>query len=57
MLNSGNKIRTLRDKKNVPLVLSEENFLNETENHNPPFKLNGRSLIVCQSKTYNILRG
>ena len=36
MLNSGKKV--------LPLVLSEENFLNETKNHNPPFKLNGRSL-------------
>ena len=39
MLNSGKKI-------NIPiLVLSEKKFLNETKNHNPPFKLNGRSLI------------
>jgi hypothetical protein len=41
MLNSGKKV--------LPLVLSEENFLNETKNHNPPFKLNGRSII-----NYNI---
>ena len=46
MLNSGKKIRAFRDKKiNIlPLVLSKEKILNETKNHNPPFKLNGRSL-------------
>ena len=47
MLNSGKKIRALRDKKiNIlPLMLSEENFLNETKTITPPpFKLNGRSL-------------
>ncbi len=48
MLNSGKKIRALRDKKiNIlTLVLSEKIILNETKNHNPlpPFKLNGRSL-------------
>ena len=39
MLNSGKKI-------NIPiLVLSEKKILNETKNHNPPFKLNGRYLI------------
>ena len=38
MLNSGNKIRALRDKNiNIlTLVLSEKTFLNETKNHNPP---------------------
>ena len=38
MLNSGKKIRALRDKKNniLTLVLSEKKFLNETNNHNPP---------------------
>jgi hypothetical protein len=43
---SGKKIRALRDKKNNfrTLVLSEKKILNETKNHNPPFKLNGRSL-------------
>ena len=50
MLNSGNKFRTLRDKKNyiLTLVLSEKKFLNKKKNHNPPpspCKLNGRSLI------------
>ena len=41
MLNSGKKIRALRDKKiNIlPLMLSEENFLNETKNHNPPLQV------------------
>ena len=43
MLNSGKKII-------LTLVLSENKFLNETKNHNPAFKLNGRSLTVyvCQ---------
>jgi hypothetical protein len=36
MLNSGKKFLTL--------VLSENKFLNEKKNHNPPCKLNGRSL-------------
>ena len=37
MLNSGKKIRALRDKKiNIlTLVLSEKNVLNETKHHNP----------------------
>jgi hypothetical protein len=37
MLNSGKKIRALRDKKKdiLTLVLSEKKFLNETKNHNP----------------------
>ena len=38
MLNSGKK------KNILTLVLSEKKFLNETKNHNPPFKLNGRYL-------------
>ena len=50
MLNSGKKIRALRDKNEInilTLVLSEKKFLNETKNHNPPppCKLNGRSLM------------
>ena len=45
MLNSRKKIRALRDKKNIlTLVLSEKKILNEMKNHNPSFKLNGRSL-------------
>ena len=50
MLHSGKKFRALRDKKiNIlTLVFSEKKFLNETKNHNPPFKLNGRSLRGVQ---------
>ena len=46
MLNCGKKIRTLCDKKiNIlTFVLSEKKILNETKNHNLPFKLNARSL-------------
>ena len=48
MLNSGKKIRALRDKKkysNSRVV--RKKILNETKNHTPPlFKLNGRSLMV-----------
>ena len=46
MLNSEKKNCALCDKKiNIlTLVLSEKKILNETKNHNPPFKLNGRSL-------------
>ena len=38
MLNSGKKIRALRDKKKniLTLVLSEKEILNETRNHNTP---------------------
>jgi len=38
MLNSEKKnSRLTRQKKNIlPLVMSEENFLNETKNHNLP---------------------
>ena len=53
MLNSGKKIPALLDKKKInilTLVLSEEIILNETKNHNPPFKLNGRSLTVLIKK-------
>ena len=32
-------------------MLSEKQILNETKNHNPPFKLNGRSLINGTSST------
>ena len=46
MLNSGKKIPLRATKKiNIlTLVLPEKQFLNETINHNPPCKLNGRSL-------------
>ena len=48
MLNCGKKFRAMRDKKiNIlTLVLSEKKIRNETKNHNPPFKLNGRSLMI-----------
>ena len=38
MLNSGKKIRALRDKKNniLTLVLSEKKILNETKYQTPP---------------------
>jgi hypothetical protein len=41
MLNSGKKIRALRDKKNNILtrVLSKKKILNETKNHNPPLQV------------------
>ena len=57
MLNSGKKtIRALRDKKKYILTLMSENkFLNEAKNHNPPsppFKLNGRSLMIATNKRY-----
>jgi hypothetical protein len=43
----GKKIALCATKKiNIlTLVSSEKKILNETKNHNPPFKLNGRSLI------------
>jgi hypothetical protein len=49
MLDSGKKIRALRDKKNkysISRVVGKQ-FLNETKNHNPPppLKLKGGSLI------------
>jgi hypothetical protein len=45
MLNSVKKIR--ETKKNIlTIVLSENKFLNETKNHNPSCKLNGRSLTL-----------
>ena len=40
------------NKNNIlTLVLSENKFLNETKNHNPPtpFKLNGRSLTRAKN--------
>ena len=48
MLHSGKKkLRFARQKKYILiLLLSEKKILNETKNHNPPFKLNGRSLTV-----------
>ena len=50
MLNSGKKIRALRDKinkySNSPVV--RKKILNETKNHNSPYKLNGRSLTISK---------
>ena len=54
MLDYGKEIRTLRNKKKKKirtLVLSEKKILNETKNHNPPFKLNGRSLMEQELPT------
>ena len=41
MLDSGKKIRALRNKKNniLTLVLSKKKFLNEAKNHNPPLQV------------------
>ena len=47
MLNSRKKKFALCATKKfniLTLVLSEKKILNETKNHNPPFKLNGHSL-------------
>ena len=46
MLKPGKNFALCATKKiNIlTLVLSEKKILNETKNHNPPFKLNGRSL-------------
>ena len=52
MLNSGGKNSCFARQKKInirTLVVFEKNFLNETKNHNPPFKLNGWSLTVCIS--------
>ena len=55
MLNSGKKIALCATKKNniLTLVLSEKKYLNETKNHNPPCKLNGRSLRYYIESTGN----
>jgi hypothetical protein len=50
MLNSRKKKFALCATKKfniLTLVLSEKKILNETKNHNPPFKLNGRSLNIA----------
>ena len=46
MLNSGKKIRALRDKKKYSnsLCCPKKIVLNETKKHTSPFKLNDRSL-------------
>ena len=47
MLNSRKKNCALHDKKiNILTLVSEKKILNETKNHNPPCKLNGRSLTT-----------
>ena len=47
MLNFGKKIRALRDKKKYSnSCVFGKKILNETKNHKPPFKLNGRSLML-----------
>ena len=54
MLNSGKKIRALRDKKNKYsnscVVRKKNSERNKKPQPPPPFKLNGRSLtsIVCK---------
>ena len=58
MLNTGKKIRALRDKKKniLTLVLSEKKFLNETKNHNPPpCKSNGRFLTPLVFSSFSLL--
>ena len=59
MLNSRKKIRALRDKKKniLTLVLFEKKILNETKNHKPPFKLNGRSLIRSRTALFIAFSG
>ena len=58
MLNSGKKISCFARPKNnniLTLVLSEKKFLNETKHHNPPCKLNGRSLrLLGNIKTFEM---
>ena len=46
MLDSGKRFRATKKVNILPLVLSEKKILNEAKNHNPPFKLNGRSLTT-----------
>ena len=59
MLNSGKNFALCATKKKniLTLVLSEKFFLNETKNHIPPFKLNGRSLrvLIKNPKTFPYL--
>ena len=51
MLNSARQ----KKKKFLTLMLSGKIFLNETKNHNPPFKLNGWPLknVVTQDLLYS----
>ena len=51
MLNSGKKFPALRDKKikySNSCVVRKKNF-ERKKNHNPPCKLNGRSLIIIEA--------
>jgi hypothetical protein len=56
MLNSGKKIRALRDKKIIilTLVLSEKKYLNETKNHNSPLQVKWTvpNLVHLQNSKY-----
>ena len=54
MLNSGKKIRALRDKKNKYSNSRVVGKQKETKNHTPPFKLNGRSLITICNSSINV---
>ena len=49
MLHSGKKFGATKKINILTLVLSEKKFLNETKNHNPPFKLNGRSIRFSEN--------
>ena len=49
MLNSGKKIPASRNKKNK--YSNTRVVRNETKNHNPPCKLNGRSLMSYLKRT------
>ena len=52
MLKCGKKFALCATKKNIlTFVMSEKKILNETKNHNPPFKLNGRSLTNSNSNS------
>jgi hypothetical protein len=55
MLNSGKKIRATKKINIRILVLSEKQILNEAKNHNPPFKLNGRSLTLYNTRNTSIV--
>ena len=54
MLNSGKKICALRDKKNKIFYLlccPKKKFWTKQKTITPPFKLNGRSLMMLQIQT------
>ena len=57
MWNSGKKFRAFRDKKNKysNSRVVRKKILNETKNHNPPSKLNGRSLSGAKIKKNNYI--